>query len=73
MAEVVEIHECTAVKDTGQALLIEFDDGDAAWIPHSQIHDDSEVYQEGDTGTLVVTKWIAQKRDLIERGTLRLV
>jgi len=59
-----EIEDAEAVRDSGKALLVEspeFDD-DGEWIPQSQIHDDSEVYKEGHTGTLVVTAWFARKK-----------
>jgi len=35
------------------------------WIPTSQIADDSEVSMKGDYGILMVTRWIAQQKDLI--------
>ena len=31
------------------------------WVPKSVIHDDSEVYQKGDSGSLVVKGGWAQK------------
>jgi hypothetical protein len=34
------------------------------WIPQSQVHDDSEVWREGDHGQLVVTRWIAEQKGL---------
>jgi hypothetical protein len=34
------------------------------WIPKSQIHDDSEVYADEQTGVLVITAWLAEKEDL---------
>ena len=35
--------------------------GQEFWVPESQIHDDSEVYEKGDEGLLVVTHYIAKK------------
>lgn len=32
-----------------------------AWVPQSQVHEDSEVYDAGHTGKLVVTGWFADK------------
>jgi hypothetical protein len=32
------------------------------WFPKSQIHDDSEVWREGQEGELVVTEWFAEQR-----------
>lgn len=49
---------------TDLALLVELDTGDEPWIPKSQIHDDSEVYEEGHEGDVVVTTWWAEKNGL---------
>ena len=54
----------TAVRATEKALLVDID-GNEMWIPQSVIHDDSEVYEEGDTGLLVVKGWWAQKQGLL--------
>lgn len=34
------------------------------WIPSSQVHDNSEVYQKGDTGKLIMSRWIAQQKNI---------
>ena len=52
-------------KDTEKAILVEID-GEEHWIPLSQIDDDSEVYQEGDEGVLVISHWIAVQKGLTE-------
>lgn len=39
--------------------------GEACWIPQSQIHEDSEVWKEGQTGTLIVSRWIAEQKGLV--------
>lgn len=66
MAE--ELFKCEAVckRETPKALLCEID-GDTYWIPKSQIHDDSEVYDAGENseGTLVITEWIATQKGLM--------
>jgi len=31
------------------------------WVPQSQVTSDSEVWQSGDEGTLVVTHWWAER------------
>lgn len=47
-------------------LAIKVDiDGKLVWIPNSQVDDDSEVWQCEDTGTLVVSEWIAKEKGLI--------
>lgn len=40
-------------------------EGKLHWIPKSQIHSDSEVYQQGDEGTLIVSEWIAEQKGLL--------
>jgi len=58
--------ECTQVKkDTGKALLCVTKEHGEVWVPHSQIHDDSETYKEGTSGTLGVTEWFAKKEGWI--------
>lgn len=38
----------------------------AEWVPKSQIHDNSEVYERGHVGNLVVTRWFAKQRGWID-------
>ena len=40
-------------------------DGKRVNIPQSQIDDDSEVYQTGDRGQLIVSEWIAIEKKLV--------
>jgi hypothetical protein len=56
--------EAICLKQTEKALLVEID-GEQHWIPQSQVDDDSEVYKEGDEGTLVVSEWIATEKGLV--------
>lgn len=44
-------------------LLVKLD-GKEKWIPVSCIHDDSEVYQPGHEGQLVLKRWYAEKEGL---------
>lgn len=53
-----------AKRASDKALLVELDTGDSVWIPKSQLHDDSEVYEEGHEGEVVVNAWWAEKNDL---------
>ncbi len=53
-----------AKRASDKALFVELDTGDSVWIPKSQIHDDSEVYEEGHEGEVVVNTWWAEKNDL---------
>jgi hypothetical protein len=54
------------IKETPKAILVKFDGADIfdepEWFPKSQIHDDSEVWREGQEGELIVTEWFAEQR-----------
>jgi hypothetical protein len=66
----IEDVRCIAESKNGKSLLMrktceEFDGEDEpgkCWLPKSQITDDSEVYEVGGEGTLIVTEWIAKKK-----------
>jgi hypothetical protein len=57
-----------AIAATDLALLIAFDVDDQGWVPQSQISDDSEVYEKGHVGTLVVSYWWAEKAGRAHRA-----
>lgn len=59
-------HECEAecIAATGDAILVIIDD-EEYWIPKSHILDESEVWKNGDEGTLVITQWIAEQKELV--------
>lgn len=60
----VYLDECTCLKETDKALLIEYE-GEEIWIPKSQIvYGDSEISSEGDEGVLAITQWIADEKGL---------
>jgi hypothetical protein len=61
--EKIRIDDVTILRTTDMAVLFEID-GSEYWIPQSQIDDDSEVWEEGDEGTLVISKWIADQKGL---------
>jgi len=71
--EVLVIEDCYAENETPKALLVRLPDDEEVWIPKGHIDDDSEVYERGHNGKLVITKWIAQQKGLIERGKLKYV
>lgn len=56
--------EAKVIKSTEKALLCLIE-GKEVWIPKSQIHDDSEVYDDDHEGKLVVSEWIAKEKELI--------
>ena len=54
-----------AIKETEKAVLIETKEHAELWVPKSQIHDDSEVFEEGTSGRVVVRAWWARKEGLM--------
>lgn len=67
-----EIRDAICVGETEKAILVDspefFDEPE--WIPKSQLEDDSEVYEKGDEGTLIITDWLADKLNLENGGEL---
>ena len=65
MSEGTSLGDCRVVRETDKALLVELEDtGEELWVPRSLIHDDSEVWAEGQTGELVVAAWWAEQSGL---------
>lgn len=64
MGSKVEFRNVKCDRETAHAILVEIDGSDH-WIPKSQIDDDSEVYQAGTSGTLIVTEWLAIQKGLV--------
>lgn len=54
--------KCVAETDAAIQCLI---DGEVVWIPNSQVAENSEVLEEGDEGTLIITMWLARERSLV--------
>lgn len=52
---------------TPNAMLVLVDD-EEFWIPHNQVHEDSEVYNgdDGTEGKLIISKWIAKQKGFTE-------
>ena len=63
--DACSLGEAECVRETDAAILVELDSGDKKWLPKSIIHDDSEVWKEGQTGELVVDRWFAEKEKLV--------
>jgi hypothetical protein len=62
-----KIEDCEIVKSTGKAILVESPNlEEPLWIPNSQVHDDSEIWKQGETGTLTITEWWANKEGLLD-------
>lgn len=61
--------EWRCVQETPQSIRAERQDSEgydpcqSLWIPQSQIHEDSEVYEKGTEGSLIVTAWLARERE----------
>ena len=66
--ELVEIDDCVCSIATSKAILVACE-GEEAWVPTSQIHDDSEVYKPGTAGVLVIPRWVAEMKELPYRET----
>jgi hypothetical protein len=64
MAETASFPDVTVLRETDKALLCDIE-GEEMWIPKSQIDDDSEVYEDGTEGTLIITQWLAAQKGLI--------
>ena len=66
--ECVEFEDVPAVEaESDKAILVLLEDysDEPMWIPKSQIHDNSEVYKKGTSGTLIITKWIAEQKGVL--------
>lgn len=64
--EGVSLGTVTVVTRTDNAVLVRNSDDEEEWIPFSQVHDDSEIYEDnsqtGETGKLVITEWLAGQK-----------
>ena len=61
--EKVRLFDVEAIRSTDKAVLCRIED-EEVWIPQSQIDDESEVWEEGDQGTLVISQWLADQKVL---------
>jgi hypothetical protein len=68
--EVVVFDDCLCIAETAKAIKVILPDNDETWIPKSQVDDDSEVYEDGDSGTLVVSRWFSDKEGITNQGTI---
>lgn len=62
-ADAVYLSDVTVKRETDMALLCVIE-GEEHWVPKSCVHDDSEVFAEGDVGELAVKSWWADKAGL---------
>ena len=63
--ETVVFENVTCKAATSKAILCmgPWEDREI-WFPLSQVDDDSEVFEKGHQGKLVVSKWIAEQKEL---------
>jgi hypothetical protein len=62
---IVEFEDVEVIKETEMALLCDIS-GEEHWVPKGQLDTDlNEVWEEGDTGNLAVSRWWAEKRGLV--------
>lgn len=61
--DTVTLAEVEVLYETDKAFLIQYDE-EKLWVPKSVIHADSEVYEAGDKGYLVVAHYWARKQGL---------
>ena len=63
--EMVEFEDVTITEERPLSIKCNFQDSTVAWVPKSLIGDDSEVWGDGDEGTLVIPEWYAIKEGLV--------
>lgn len=61
--ELADFDDVECIHETTDAIKVLID-GKEYWIPKSHIHDDSEVYEKGGEGKLIVSQWIAEEKGL---------
>jgi hypothetical protein len=61
---LVTLEDVKAIAETDLAVLCIIE-SDEVWVPQSQIDEDSEVFENGTEGTLIVTRWWAEKKGLV--------
>jgi hypothetical protein len=64
---LIEDAECVQEFDNKIVVVVD-EDFEEHDIPKSQLHSDSAVCGFGDSGNLIITKWIAEKRGLWREG-----
>lgn len=66
MSDGISLGKARCTRSTDKAIMVWLDSEPrgARWIPQSCVHDDSEVYEAGQTGNMVVHEWWAEKEGL---------
>lgn len=61
-----KLGKCRVDAQTAHAIhVVMKEDNEEHWIPQSVVHDDSEVWSNGDEGELVVKEWWAEKNGFL--------
>ena len=63
-----QIPGCICLRETEAAVWVEVPDKGRLWFPKSHVLEASEVKEDGDTGTLVISEWLAKEKGLIGSG-----
>ena len=58
----IQVELCTV--ETERAILCLREDHEELWVPKSVIDEDSDVQGKGDSGTLVLAEWWAEKEGI---------
>jgi hypothetical protein len=58
-----EFDNVTCVKETAKAIACIID-GRTMWVPKAVVDDDSSVFEEGQSGKLVLKSWWVEKEGL---------
>lgn len=64
MAQEMWKGEVEIIRHHNKSMLCEYE-GEQDWIPYSEIHDDSELWEKsdrGEVGDLVIPLWLANKK-----------
>lgn len=62
--EPLSLGAAVMLRETGDAMLFEVEEGEEVWIPKSCLHEDSELddgSQPLDEGELIVREWWAER------------
>lgn len=69
MSSGVSLGNGKATRQSPKALGVALDKGlGVTWIPKACLHDDSEVYEVGHEGNVVVLEWWADKEGFSDVG-----
>jgi len=64
----VRIENCECVHATKDALKILVNRRAWIWVPKEAVHEDSEVYDEGHKGVLVIPRRMARQKGLVDEA-----